>query len=122
MGVIKKQSIQSTILVYIGVFIGFFNAAILMPNLLSAEQKGLLDFLNSLSSIFAAICTLGLPFVTLKLFPKFRDNTSGHNSFFTIVVIVSIVGFLLGLGIFLATKELLISPKNSARGFPYFSL
>lgn len=34
MGVIKTQSIKSAIYTYIGVFLGFANSTLLMPNLL----------------------------------------------------------------------------------------
>jgi O-antigen/teichoic acid export membrane protein len=120
LGIIKQQSIQSTLFVYIGVFIGFFNAALLMPNLLTPEQKGLLDFVNSLSSIFASICVLGLPFVTLKYFPGFRDHSTSHNSYFTIIFIITIIGFLIGTLVFLTTQDWLIGAKNTAKSFPNF--
>jgi O-antigen/teichoic acid export membrane protein len=122
LGIIKQQSIKSTLFVYIGVFIGFFNAALLMPNLLSPEQKGLLDFINSLTSIFASICVLGLPFVTLKYFPKFRDHSNSHNSYFTIIALVSAVGFLIGTVVFLFGQDWLIGAKNTAKSFPNFML
>jgi O-antigen/teichoic acid export membrane protein len=122
MGIIKKQSIQSTILTYIGVAIGFVNSAILLPRFFTTEQVGLFGFLNSLSSIVATLATFGIPLITIKMFPHFRSEEKKHNGFFSLTVIASIIGITSGLIFFLLFKNQLISEKNAANSYAYFSI
>jgi len=122
MGVIKKQSIQSTVLTYIGVLIGFLNSAVFLPMLFSPEEVGLLGFLNSLSSIFATIATFGVPLITVKMFPHFRSDENKHNGFFGFIFLVSIIGSILGVAFYFLFKEQLISDNNRALGYALFNV
>lgn len=122
MGIIKKQTIQSTIYTYIGVGIGFVNTVILMPNLLDTEKIGLLSLLNSFSSIFASIFTLGIPLITIKLFPKFRDEGKGHNGYFGFTLLMTIIGIAFGILMYFLFESFWFSDKNSAQYFTPFAL
>lgn len=122
MGIIKQQSIQSSIYNYIGVGLGFLNSAILLPLLLSEEQLGMLSFLNSLSSIIAALCTLGTPLVTLKLFPHYRNASNQNNGFFSYTLIMTLTGAFLGIIGYWLSQDYLLSDNNSAKGYTPFVL
>jgi len=122
MGIIKKQSIQSTIYNYLGVGLGFLNSAILLPLLLSEEQVGLLWFLNSFSAIFAGFCTLGIPLISVKIFPRLRDESNAHQGYFSFLLLTTIFGSILGLLVFWGAGDWLISEKNSVRDFAPFAV
>lgn len=121
MGIIANQSLRSTIYTYLGAGIGFFNSMILFPSILDSESKGLLDFLNSITSIFSSFFILGMPLIVLKLFPRFRtEGSTGHNGFFSFTLLVSLIGFVLGVGIFFGFHDLFIAENNEARNYIYF--
>jgi O-antigen/teichoic acid export membrane protein len=122
MGIIKKQSIQSTFYNYLGVGLGFLNSAILLPLLLSEEQVGLLFFLNSYTALFAGLCTLGIPLITIKIFPRLRDEDHDHNGFFSFLLFTTILGCLIGVSVFISTQDWLISEKNNASDFAPFAI
>lgn len=122
MGVIKKQSIQSAILTYIGVFIGFVNAVIILPKFFDVKEVGLLSFLNSLSSILSTFFTLGVPLITIKMFPYLRSEEKKHNGFFGFTLIMSALGIALGAVFYLLFENRLISGKNEAYSYTLFPL
>lgn len=120
MGIIKKQAIQSSIYTYIGVGLGFANSAILLPHLISSEQIGLLSLLNSLTNILAAVSALGLPLMTLRLFPRFRNPDQSHGGFFAFMILMTLAGVVMGTVILLSMDHLLLSSRNMARNYEPF--
>lgn len=108
MGVIKRQGILGSLFLYIGVFIGFITSSILFPKILSTEQIGLVITLLSYAAIFAQLGTLGFTSVTFRMFAYFRDSKNHHNGFFTIALIVIVIGFFIALALFYAFKPVMI--------------
>ena len=108
MGVIKRQSIKGTVYSYLGVAIGFVTTGLLFPKFLATEQVGLLSLLVSYSNLFAIFAFLGFDSVTFRLFPYFRDEKSHHHGYFVLSLGVSILGFLLSIGIYYLLKPLII--------------
>jgi O-antigen/teichoic acid export membrane protein len=122
MGIIKKQSIQSTIYNYLGVGLGFLNSVILMPILLTEEQVGLFQFLNSFSSIFVGFCTFGIPLISIKIFPRLRNESKSHHGYFAFLLLTTIIGSILGVLFFGIAGDWLISDENGAKQFAPFAL
>jgi O-antigen/teichoic acid export membrane protein len=96
MGIIQKQASKSTVYIYLGIAIGFANT-ILFPHYLTPSEKGVLDSINSAAFLLAAVFSLGLPLTTLRLFPDFRNPEKKHYGYFSLTLLVSIIGFILGL-------------------------
>ena len=96
MGIIEKQASKSTIYIYLGIAIGFLNT-LLFPRYLSADQKGILDAITSASFLLTSIFTLGLPLLTLRHFPKFRDQQNKNNGFLGFSLLITFVGVIIGL-------------------------
>jgi len=92
LGIIRKQSIQSSIYLYIGVFIGFLTSSIVFPYILTTEQIGLTATLILYSTVFAQFWTLGFNSVTIRMFSYFRNYENKHNHFFFLVFVVTIAG------------------------------
>ncbi|MEX0980796.1 MAG: oligosaccharide flippase family protein [Bacteroidales bacterium] len=97
MGIIIKQSIKGSIWSYLGVLIGFVTTAYLYTEYLTPEIVGLFGLLIAYSTLFGQISLLGLPGVTSRLFPYFREKASGHNGFLLIGLLFLTVGFSLFL-------------------------
>lgn len=116
MGTIKKQSIISTIYIYLGVAIGFVSTGILMPRFLTEEQNGIIKLLVSYSLLFAQFASLGFQTATVRFFPYFKDKKKGHNGFFPLLSLVGVLGFCLFLIVYYSIKGPIIqyeSEKNS---------
>ena len=108
LGVIKRQSIKGTIYSYLGVAIGFVTTGLLFPRFLETEQIGLLSLLVSYSNLFAIFAILGFDSVTFRLFPYFRDEKSHHHGYLFLSIGVSLLGFLLSIGVFYLLKPMII--------------
>ncbi len=118
MGIIKRQGILGSFFLYIGVFIGFITSSILFPKILSKEQIGLITTLLSYAIIFAQIGTLGFNSVTTRMFSYFRNHKNNHNGFFTLTLIIILLGFLVALGLFFAFKPIMI--EQNIKNAPLF--
>jgi len=108
MGIIQTQTIKGTIYSYLGVGIGFIITAVLFPKILSSEEIGLFKLLISFSVIFSQFASLGFLQVINRLFPYFRDKSSGHKGFLFIALLVSVSGFMLSILGFEILKPALI--------------
>jgi len=108
-GIIEKQSIKGSIYSYIGVAIGFVTAGLLLPNIFSMEENGVIDLLTAWSLVFATLATLGLNNVTTRLFPWFRNTKNHHNGFFGILFWANMAGLLLVLLLYFAIRPWIIT-------------
>lgn len=73
MGVIQKQSIQSTFIIVFGFAIGAFNLIIFAPKILTAKELGLTRIITDAGMTLAALCTLGCIPVINKFFPFYKS-------------------------------------------------
>jgi O-antigen/teichoic acid export membrane protein len=95
-GVIKKQTFQSSILLYLGTLLGFVTTGMLAPHLLSPSEIGTLKLLMSYSGIFAGIGVLGFSTVTIRFLPEFQKKSLNNRyGFLGISMIVGVFGFLI---------------------------
>jgi O-antigen/teichoic acid export membrane protein len=113
-GIIEKQGIKGSIYSYIGVAVGFVTAGLLLPNILSKEENGVIDLLTSWSLVFATLATLGLNNVTIRLFPWFRNKENHHNGYFSIIFWVNMAGFLLALSLFFILRPWIIADSQGS--------
>jgi O-antigen/teichoic acid export membrane protein len=100
MGIIIKQSIKGSIWSYLGVIIGFVTTTYLYTEYLTPDVVGLFGLLIAYSTLFGQISLLGLPGITARLFPLFRDKKNSHNGFLFLSSMFFILGFLLFLTIY----------------------
>ena len=122
MGIIKKQSSIGAVLIYLGIFIGYFNIAFLQPNFLLREEIGLIAILVAWSEIFGTIFSLGWPNVLVRLFPKIvAENKKSNLVIFTIIIIV-IGSILATLAIILFSNFLFIDSNDSSQIDQYYIL
>jgi O-antigen/teichoic acid export membrane protein len=96
MGIIQKQSIQSTFIIILGFGIGAFNTLILAPKILGAERFGLTRLINDAGITVATMCTLGCLPVIYKFFPFYRGYLpKKKNDLPLITLIVCMIGFVI---------------------------
>ncbi|GAB2524638.1 lipopolysaccharide biosynthesis protein [Spirosoma aerophilum] len=103
MGIIKRQTIQSSIYAYVGVAVGFLTQGIWFPHLFSTQQVGLLTLLISLALVLSQASNLGLNGAGGRYFPYFRNAEQQHNGFLFIACLTTLAGFgLCVLGLWVA--------------------
>lgn len=73
MGIVKKQSIQSSIVIYIGFIIGALNTLVLFPRYFTKEEYGLTRLMIDSCLTLSTLCTLGIIPVINKFFPFYQD-------------------------------------------------
>lgn len=72
MGIIRKQSIFSSVFSYLGFAIGAVNKLLIFPVFFTSRQIGLTTLLVDLSLVFSAVGTLGTSAITAKFFPFYK--------------------------------------------------
>jgi O-antigen/teichoic acid export membrane protein len=113
-GIIQRQTLQATVLAYIGVGIGFVTNAILIPyafdpsTTYGLSQNGLLSLLAKMSVILTQISTLGFTNATYRFFPYFRDAENRHNGVLPLTLAVTLGGYLLCMAGLLGLKPWVI--------------
>ncbi len=97
LGIIRKQGIQGSIYLYIGVFVGFLTSSVFFTSILTPEQVGLITTLILYSAVFAQFWTLGFNSVIIRMFSYFRNNENKHNHFFFLVFVITVIGSALSI-------------------------
>ncbi len=94
MGLVIKQGIQSSIVSYIGVALGFVSFLILFPLLLSKQEIGLVRTLEESTSLLATLALAGAPNLGIRYFPYFKNDKNGNNGFLWILLFLPLLGIL----------------------------
>ena len=109
MGVIQKQSIQSTVVIMLGFAIGAFNTIIFVPKVLSAEVFGLTRIITDAGLTLATLCTLGTLPVIYKFFPFYKSYLKpGQNDLPFVTLVICMIGFPLMCIAGYAAKDLIV--------------
>ena len=101
MGIIAKQSIQGTIVTYLGVAVGFVTTFFVLTRFLSAEEIGLARVLVDAATLFIGLAQLGTSSSIIRFYPHFKnsENTSEQNTnktehgFFFWTILIPLIGF-----------------------------
>jgi len=95
MSSIQRQTILGTGFSYAGIIVGFLITGLLLPNILSTDQNGLIQVLMSFSIILTQFANLGINGAGGRYFPYFRNYERGHGGFLLLSLSLSILGFSL---------------------------
>ena len=93
MNIIVRQSFWSSIVIYMGVVLGFVNSIILFPEFLSTEQIGIVRQLISAATLLIPITTFGVNASYVKFYPNFVDDKSQKNQFFIYELTVILLSY-----------------------------
>jgi O-antigen/teichoic acid export membrane protein len=92
MGIIKKQSILNTLVIYLGILIGFLSQLYIQPHFLKTEEIGLTRVLFSFSGILSVLMPIGSINILNRFFQKYKDDATGHNGFIGFILLYTLVG------------------------------
>jgi O-antigen/teichoic acid export membrane protein len=91
MTTIRKQSIYSSIFIYIGFAIGAFNVLYLFPKYFTKEEFGLTRILVDIALILSTLCTAAAVPVGLKFNPYYKSHQPGKKNDLISVVILTVL-------------------------------
>src|SRR5215472_4886341 len=94
---IRKQTIQSSIIVYFGFLVGAFNMYFYSKNgSFTTDQFGLTRLFIDFAQNIIAFSSLGTIPVLYKFYPYYKDNVPDKkNDLLTWVLVASVAGFIL---------------------------
>lgn len=97
MGEIRKQTIYSSIVIYIGFIFGLVNQYLLTRSgNFSTEQYALFQVMFGIAQIFFVAASFGLNLVVFKLYHYYNDNLDRkQNDLFTLTLLINLGGFVL---------------------------
>lgn len=105
MKIIAKQSILTTFSSYLGVLIGYFNVLWLLPYVLDPDQLGLFRTVQDLALILVPFAQLGIGNGITRFYPRIKEK---QFSFFTMSLLLSLVGAVLVALIFIGLRDYLV--------------
>lgn len=124
MSSIRKQSIISSIIVYIGFALGFLNTYLFTrEGSFTESQYGLTGAFIAIANVMYSFAMLGMQSYIYKFYPYYNDNLPRkQNDMITWALVVSLIGFALVTIGGLALKELVIRKfgTNSAELVRYY--
>jgi O-antigen/teichoic acid export membrane protein len=105
MSTIRRQSILSSVVVYLGFVLGFVNTFLFTrEGSFTTEEYGLAQTFVAIANILASCATLGMPAYISKFFPYYNDRLPPQkNEMLTIALLIATVGYgvVLLLGVLL---------------------
>ncbi|OQP39779.1 polysaccharide biosynthesis protein [Niastella yeongjuensis] len=91
---IRRQSIISSILVYIGIGLGLVNTYLYAKGF-SESEYGLIGSFQAFATLMLSFSNLGLTYYIFKFYPYYKDNLPREkNDMITIALVVGFMGFL----------------------------
>lgn len=121
MGVIQKQSINSSIFILIGFAIGALNMLVLFPKFLTPNELGLTRAMMDISLTLSTLCTLGSLTVIYKFYPFYDDYLEQKNNDLPILTAaVCLTGYLLILVFGYLFRDLIIRKLGKSPDFANF--
>jgi len=97
MGIIKSQSIYSTLISYIGVVLGFLTSALVLPKILAPDQLGLTKLIVAVTGVFSGIFSFGIAQLLFIAFAQFSDELEKRAKLFYFAIKVAFIGSLAAL-------------------------
>lgn len=108
MGVIAKQSFNTTIAIYLGLLIGIVNRIYFFPKYITESELGLYTVLFVLATILTQFSFLGTSTTFTKYYAYFQ-NKNKENEFLGFILSVPLLGFFIFSMLFIVFKDEILS-------------
>ena len=114
MGIVIKQSFWGTVIAYVGVLIGYFNALYLRPEFLSLGEIGIFSLITANAMMISPFCSAGMPATWIRQYPTIAGDPELKNQYFSfqMLVVIALNIFIVGVGYL--TKNLIIAQFQEA--------
>jgi len=90
MGIVLKQSLNNTIVTYIGFAIGAVNTLFLYTNFMQPDNYGLIQVVLSVSAVLMPVLAFGVPNSLVKFYSSFKNNND-QNGFLTLMLLLPLL-------------------------------
>ena len=87
MGIVLKQSLNNTVVTYIGFAIGAVNTLFLYTNFMQDYNHGLVQVVLSISAVLMPILAFGVPNSLVKFYSSFKNDTE-QDGFLTMMLVL----------------------------------
>lgn len=87
MGIVLKQSLNNTIITYLGFGIGAINVLFLYTNFMADEYYGLINFILSASTVLMPLLAFGVPNTLVKFYSSFTEGKT-QDGFLTLMLLL----------------------------------
>ncbi|MGO4921087.1 oligosaccharide flippase family protein [Maribacter spongiicola] len=87
MGIVLKQSLNNTIVTYVGFAIGAINTLFLYTNFMQPDNYGLIQVILSVSAVLMPVLAFGVPNSLVKFYSSFKSEDN-QNSFLTLMLLL----------------------------------
>lgn len=121
MGIVIRQTIKSSIFVYLGVFVGIVNRLYLYPKFMTPEQIGFIGVFLTIGMVLSQFGMMGSTTTFSKFFQYFKEKNMSP-VFYFLFILVSTIGGLICTAVLFIWKDPLINffSKDSSMVFDYF--
>lgn len=106
MGIIKRQSIKTSIVTYIGVILGAFNTLWLYPQYLDPSEIGLISLLTNIALIIAPFSQMGTNGIINKYFPYIKEDSKKLGAFVSLVILLPTIGFVVSMSLLIVGRSI----------------
>lgn len=93
LGIVQRQSLQTSLIAYAGAAFGYLNFVLLYPRFMAPEQVGLIRVLISLAVLLSQFSLLGSSYTLQRYFPHFNNPAEKHFGFLSYAMRNALVGF-----------------------------
>ena len=115
MGTIRKQSILSSIFIYIGFAIGAINILFLFPKYFTPEEFGLTRILVDIALILSTVCTAGAIPIGFKFYPYYSSTLPDKKNELPAIVLGIVLLSCLAIVLFFPYLQPILIRKFGAR-------
>lgn len=105
MGIVIRQSLQSTVVAYLGVILGAINVMWLFPRYLEPNEFGVTRLIQDVGISFAVFAQIGTSSLSDRFFPLFKNDQKSHNGFVIMLLLYPLIGFALFSGVLSLFKQ-----------------
>ncbi|SDE62116.1 Membrane protein involved in the export of O-antigen and teichoic acid [Pricia antarctica] len=104
MGVVLKQSLNNTLVTYLGFGVGAINVLFLYTNFMSDEYYGLVNVVLSAAMVLMPVLAFGVPNSLIKFYSSFKDDRT-TDGFLTLMLFLPVVLILPVAGLTFVAHE-----------------
>ena len=110
MSSIRRQSIISSVVIYIGFAVGLLNTYLFAKEgIFLDSQFGLYNAFIAIATIMMAFANLAMPSFIYKFYPYYKEYAGGKkNDLLTLAIAISVIGFILVTIAGFTFKELIV--------------
>ncbi|MGG8497795.1 lipopolysaccharide biosynthesis protein [Tenacibaculum sp. TC6] len=96
MGIIFKQSLKNTLIIYLGFLIGGINTIFLYTRFLKDDYYGLVTYVLSSSNLIMPFTALGIHFTIVKFFSSYKTKEEKDKFLSSVILLPLVIALIMG--------------------------